>query len=147
MELKVKDFLSLTNDELYEILKLRVGVFVVEQKCAYQDIDDADRDAYHVFYVDDGEIVAYARVLPKGTAFENVGIGRVIAKKRRCGLGTKVVTAAVNVAKEKFGADKIEVGAQVYCKSMYEKVGFKQVSDVYLEDGIPHVHMILAIQN
>ncbi len=147
MELKVKAFSELSVDELYEILKLRVGVFVVEQKCAYQDIDDVDKEAYHVFYVDDGEIVAYARVLPKGTAFENVGIGRVIAKKRRCGLGTKVVTAAVNVAKEKFGADKIELGAQVYCKSMYEKVGFRQISDVYLEDGIEHVHMIYQIGN
>lgn len=89
MELFVKQFEELTAGELFEILKLRVSVFVVEQKCAYQEIDDADRAAYHVWLSEEGKIRAYLRVLPAGTVFPEVSIGRVIAVERRKGLGSR----------------------------------------------------------
>lgn len=89
MELFVKHFSELTAQELYEIYRLRVSVFVVEQKCCYQEVDDADKDAYHVWLRDEDGIAAYARVLPRGATFPAVSIGRVIAVRRRCGLGKK----------------------------------------------------------
>ena len=98
MELFVKHFSELTAQELYEIYRLRVSVFVVEQKCCYQEVDDADKDAYHVWLRDEDGIAAYARVLPRGATFPAVSIGRVIAVKRRCGLGKQIVAAAIGTA-------------------------------------------------
>lgn len=141
MELVVKHFKELSLEELVDIYKLRVSVFVVEQKCPYQEIDDADKVAYHIWLQDENGIQAYARVLPQGTAFPSAAIGRVIAVKRRCGLGSKIVEAAVQTAKEKFRADKITIEAQVYARSLYEKAGFRQTSEEFLEDGIPHIQM------
>ena len=140
MELFVKHFSELTARELYEIYKLRVSVFVVEQKCCYQEVDDADKDAYHVWLRDEDGIEAYARVLRRGATFPEVSIGRVIAVKRRCGLGKQSVAA-----KEKLHADKITIEAQTYVKKMYEDFGFRQTSEEFLEDGIPHVQMQLDL--
>ncbi len=116
MELFVKHFSELTAQELYEIYRLRVSVFVVEQKCCYQEVDDADENAYHVWLRDKDGIEAYARVLPRGATFPEVSIGRVIAVKRRCGLGKQIVAAAIGTAKEKLHADKITIEAQTYVK-------------------------------
>ena len=137
MELILKHFRELTLDELADIYRLRVSVFVVEQNCPYQEIDAADKTAYHLYLKDQ----AYARVLPPGTTFETCSIGRVLSKKRRCGLGTQIVNAAIAAAKEKFSADIITIEAQVYARSLYEKAGFIQISDEFLEDGIPHILM------
>ena len=145
MELVVKHFKELTLEELVTIYKLRVSVFVVEQKCPYQEIDDADKAAYHIWLQDEKGIEAYARVLPAGTTFPSAAIGRVIAVKRRCGLGSKIVAAAIRVAKEKFAADRITIEAQVYARTLYEKAGFHQTSEVFLEDGIPHIQMQLDL--
>ena len=98
MEQIVKHFSALSAQELFEIYRLRVSVFVVEQKCPYQEVDDADRAAYHVWLQDADGIAAYARVLPPGAAFSTAAIGRVIAVKRRCGLCSRIVAAAINVA-------------------------------------------------
>ena len=95
MEQKIKHFSELSAEELYERYNLRVSVFVVEQQCPYQEVDDADRVAYHLWLQEEGKIVAYARVLPQGTVFPEVSIGRVIAVKRRCGLGSRIVAAAL----------------------------------------------------
>lgn len=141
MELVVKHFSELSTEELFEIYKLRVSVFVVEQECPYQEIDDMDRVAYHLWLKDDDGIEAYARVLPQGTAFPTVAIGRIIAVKRRCGLGSKIVESAIEVAKAKFNADEITIEAQVYARLLYEKCGFQQISEEFLEDGIPHILM------
>lgn len=143
MKLTVKHFSELSADELYEIYRLRCAVFVVEQNCVYQDIDDADRLAYHLWLSDETGIQAYARVLPKGVIFPDVSLGRVIAVRRRVGLGTKIVREAVRVAKEKFDADRITIEAQTYAKKLYENLGFKQTSEEFLEDGIPHIQMQL----
>ena len=144
MQLIVKHFSELSVDELFAIYKLRVAVFVVEQKCPYQEIDEADRAAYHIWLQDEDGIVAYARALPPGVTFAEASIGRVIAVKRRCGMGSRIVAAAVETAREKFSAGKITIEAQVYARSLYEKAGFWQISDEFLEDGIPHIQMQLS---
>lgn len=145
MEIIVKHFSQLSAQELFEIYKLRVSVFVVEQHCPYQEVDDADKAAYHVWLQDEDGIEAYARVLPQGAAFPSAAIGRVIAVKRRRGLGSRVVAAAIDVAASKFNADKITLEAQVYARGLYEKLGFRQTSDEFLEDGIPHIQMQLEL--
>lgn len=145
MELIVKHFSELSAEELFEIYKLRVSVFIVEQSCPYQDIDDADKSAYHVWLRDEDGIEAYARVLPAGVAFPTAAFGRVIAVKRRCGLGTKIVAAAIETARDKLGADMITIEAQVYARSLYENLGFRQTSGEFLEDGIPHIQMQLEL--
>ena len=147
MELVIKHFKELTTDELFAIYKLRTAVFVVEQNCPYQEVDDADRVAYHLYLKDEDGIAAYLRVLPQGVAHEAAAIGRVIAVKRRMGLGTKIVQAGIAAAKEKFHADCIEIGAQTYVRKLYENVGFVQSGPEYVEDGIPHIPMILKLDN
>ena len=109
---------------------------MVDQQCPYQEIDDADRLAYH-FYLKDAEgIQAYLRVLPPKAVFDTAAIGRVIAVKRRCGLGTEIVAAGIKVAGEKFGATTIKIEAQTYARGLYEKLGFVQTAEEFLEDGI-----------
>lgn len=145
MELIVKHFNELTVAELEEIYRLRVSVFVVEQNCPYMEIDGFDKFAYHLCLRDRDGIKAYARALPQNTVYEEASIGRIISIKRRCGLGSQIVNAAVETAREKFGARRIKIGAQVYARTLYEKAGFKQISDEYIEDGIPHIHMMLEL--
>ena len=147
MELIVKTFNQLTVEELYEIYKLRVSVFVVEQNCPYQEVDDVDKVAFHLYLKDEEGIEAYARVLPPGTVFDEVSLGRVIARKRRCGLGTQIVSAAISTARSMFHATSIKIEAQVYAKGLYEKLGFIQKSKPFLEDGIPHILMELKIKS
>jgi ElaA protein len=142
MESVVKAFYELSLDELYEILRIRAEVFVVEQNCAYQDLDDVDKEAYHVYLREEGKIVAYLRVVDKGKRLDEVSVGRVISLKRRCGIGNKLMEIGKRVAKEKYGATKIKIGAQVQAQPFYEQAGFEVVSEQYLEDGIPHVYMI-----
>ena len=89
MQYIIKHFSELTTEELLGIYKLRVSVFVVEQKCPYQEVDDADRNSYHIWFQDEDGIQAYARVMDGGVTFAEPSIGRIIAKKRRCGLGSK----------------------------------------------------------
>ena len=142
MEVIVKHFNELTTSELYEIYKLRNSVFIVEQACPYQDIDDADKSAYHIWLKDDDGIEAYLRILPKGVNFNEVSLGRVIAVKRLCGLGTRIVKEGINIAKERLNAECIVIEAQVYAKKLYENIGFVVNGDEFLEDNIPHVPMI-----
>ena len=146
MELIIKKFNELTPEELYDILKLRVDVFVVEQNCPYPEIDGKDKEAYHVWLKDEDGIAAYLRVLDKGVSFDDASVGRVISSRRRKGYGTVVLNEGIKVAKEKFGADRITIEAQVYARKFYENVGFRQVSEEFLEDGIPHVLMTLECE-
>ena len=145
MELIVKHFSELSAEELFEIYKLRCTVFVVEQTCIYQDVDDFDKGAYHLWLRDEDGIQAYARVLPAGATFPEVSLGRVIAVKRRCGLGTRIVDAAIKTAIDRLNADIITIEAQVYARSLYEKLGFVQTSEEFIEDGIPHIQMQLDL--
>ena len=144
-ELVIKHFSELSAFELHEILRIRSQVFVVEQNCVYQDVDGKDIGAYHI-YIRDGEgIQACLRVLDKGVSFPEAAIGRVVSVKRRMGLASRMLNAAVDVAREKFGADVISLEAQVYARSLYEKIGFVQTSEEFLEDGIPHIKMTLEL--
>lgn len=145
MELTVKHFRELTAEELYDIYRLRAAVFVVEQNCVYQDVDDADKTAYHLWLSDEDGIQAYLRVLQKGARFEDVSIGRVIAVKRRRGLGSRILAAGIQTAKEKFQAKRIVIEAQIYARKLYENAGFVQTSGEFLEDGIPHIQMTLEL--
>ncbi len=147
MDLIVKRFEELSTEELYEILQIRVAVFVVEQNCAYQEIDDKDGYSYHVFLRDNTGIKAYLRVIDGGVSFEEVSIGRVLTLKRGCGLGNKILLEGIEVAKDRMKADRIKIEAQSYAKGFYAKAGFKQVSEEFLEDGIPHIQMVLEISN
>ena len=141
MELVVKSFDELTVDELYEILRLRVDVFVVEQSCPYPDLDGLDRSALHVFLRDGEGIQAYLRVLPAGAAFPPAGLGRVVVRRRRQGLGGRIVAAGIAAARERLGARELTLDAQTYARGLYEQAGFCQCSEEFLEDGIPHIRM------
>ena len=143
MQLYRKKFQELTTEELYGILKLRVDVFVVEQNCPYRELDDRDQDAVHVWLQDEDGILAYLRVMDRGIENESVSIGRVIAVKRHRGLGSLVLSEGIRAAKDFFHADTIYLEAQVYAKGLYEKQGFRQISEEFLLDGIPHVRMLL----
>lgn len=145
MELCIRHFDELSLRELYEIIRLRESVFVVEQNCVYLDADGKDEGAYHVFLRDDSGIQAYLRVLDRGVSFDDVSLGRVLSLRRRCGLATQVLKAGVRTAREKFGAEQIVIEAQVYARELYEKLGFVQTSGEFLEDGIPHIRMTLEL--
>lgn len=142
MELIIKKFDELSVTELYRILKLRVDTFVVEQKCPYREIDDLDQHALHIWLQDENGIQAYLRVMDRDVESEYVSIGRVIAVKRRCGLGSRILSEGIKAAKEAYGADKIYLEAQVYAKGLYEKLGFRQISDEFVLDEIPHIKML-----
>lgn len=145
MELKIKHYKELTLDELHDIYRYRVAVFVVEQNCPYQEVDGNDKVSWHMWLEDKGEMIAYLRVLPAGTTFDDVSIGRMICTRRRQGWATLLLQEGIKLAVEKFQADKITIEAQVYARSLYEKVGFVQASEEFLEDGIPHIIMTLVV--
>ncbi len=143
MELHVKRFHELTVDELYDLLKLRVDVFVVEQNCPYPELDGLDREALHLWLSDEGGIAACLRVMDRGAESEYVSIGRVIAARRRQGLGSRILREGIRAAREVFGAERIYLEAQTYARGLYEKQGFRPISEEFLLDGIPHVKMLL----
>ena len=143
MEVYVKRFDELTNGELYELLRLRVSVFVVEQHCPYMELDDRDQAALHVCLRDENGLQGYMRILDRGVKSEHVSIGRVIAVKSRSGVGTELLKAGIQAAKERFGADSLYVEAQTYARGLYAKQGFVQISDEFLDEGVPHVKMLL----
>ena len=142
MKLICKHFNDLTAKELYEILRLRVDVFVVEQKCSYSEVDGKDLDAWHLWFEDEDGITGYLRLLAPGISFKEASIGRVIAKKRRCGIGSKLMQAGIEKMKEIYGDTDIRIEAQVYAREFYEKAGFVKVSEEFLDDGIPHIEML-----
>ena len=140
-------FNELNNNQLYYILRLRSEVFVVEQNCIYQDIDNKDQRALHVIGEVDNKIVAYTRIFKSGDYFKNASIGRVIVKKkyRKKNYGKKIMEFSVKKSiqlKEK----KIELSAQKYLIKFYSELGFVKEGEEYLEDNIPHIKMILKIR-
>ena len=140
-KLHIKTFQELTVDELYELLSVRTDVFVVEQNCVYQDMDGDDKEAIHVWITEGEKVVALARVCPAGVHLPTISIGRVITTERGKGYGKQIMLAAIDVAVEYFGASSIDIEAQEYAKGFYEGVGFKQTSDTFMLDGIPHIKM------
>ena len=144
MEIIIKKFKELTIEELYEILKLRSIVFVVEQNCVYQDIDDIDKESYHIFMKEKNspEIKVYIRVFEKDN--DTAQIGRVVTAmdSRRKGHASNLIKKGIEIAKNEMKKNKIYLEGQVYASKLYEKLGFKIISDEFLEDGIPHYKML-----
>lgn len=137
-----KSFHELTIDELYELLRIRAEVFVVEQDCVYQDLDYDDQKSIHLWLTVGEKVVALCRVCPAGVHLPVISIGRVITTERGKGYGKQIMRLAIEAAQEHFGAKLIEIEAQEYAKAFYEGVGFKQSSDTFILDGIPHIKMI-----
>ena len=141
MELTIKHFDELNAQELFDIYHSRVAVFVVEQNCPYQEVDEADRHAYHLTLRESGELLAYLRVVESGVLHDEVTIGRVLSLKRRKGYASILLKEAVRLAEERLGADIIRIEAQTYAMPLYEQAGFVASGEEYLEDGIPHKTM------
>lgn len=142
-----KPFAALTLAELYALLQLRSEVFVVEQTCAFQDIDGQDQAAHHLLgYTATGELAAYSRLFGAGISYPEASIGRVVVspKYRRYGLGRELLRESIAAIALLFGEQPIQIGAQLYLQQFYESFGFRQVGAGYLEDGIPHIHMVRA---
>lgn len=144
----IKTFQQLTTNELYDILKLRIDVFVVEQACPYPDLDNLDKHpkTLHLFGYHDKKIVSYLRVLPENTSYtEYISIGRVVISEDVRGkrLGHLMLEKALEVCELTYQNKPIKISAQAHLEGYYQQHGFKRVTDIYLEDNIPHVAMIL----
>ena len=144
MEWKLKKFDDLTSDELYGILKLRSEVFVVEQNCVYQDLDDKNQFSYHLFLENEGEIIAVSRIIPENVSYEEMSIGRVVVKEnfRGQGLSKIMMKKAIDFIVDDLGKSEIRLSGQAYLVDFYENLGFKKVSDVYMEDNIEHFEFL-----
>ena len=143
----VKTFYELNNQELYQILRLRSEVFVVEQNCVYQDLDNKDHISVHIFQKEKDEIVAYTRIFKSGDYYKNPSIGRVVVSKRKRGkeLGKQIMIYSIDYIKKNLKGDKIELSAQKYLDKFYEDLGFYKTGEEYLEDGIPHQRMLIDL--
>jgi len=143
MNLEIKKFDELTPREIYEILRVRSEIFVVEQNCVYNDQDGKDIESIHIMIKENDKIIAYLRVIKPGVSYDDASIGRVLvtSEARRKGLARKIVSAGINYIMNDWNEEKITIGAQDYLKDFYKSLGFEIISDVYLEDGIPHVDM------
>ncbi|KXK40476.1 MAG: GNAT family N-acetyltransferase [Saprospiraceae bacterium] len=141
-----KHFDELTVGELYDILKLRQKVFIVEQTCLYLDIDDKDLSSFHLSgYTEHGKLICYSRLIPEGISYPDyASIGRVVSDPefRRNGAGKELMHASIKKCEKLFPDKPIKIGAQTYLKAFYESYGFETVGQGYIEDGIPHIIMV-----
>ena len=143
----IKTFNELHIREMYEILRLRSEVFVVEQACIYQDLDNKDQKAIHLLYKKNDEIIAYSRIFKKGEYYKNPSIGRVVVSKknRNKNLGKEIMLESMEYIKNNLYGEKIEVSAQMYLDKFYKNLGFYSDGNQYLEDGIPHQRMFFDL--
>ena len=144
MEIKIKSFEELSTSELYEILRERTAIFVVEQECPYQEVDNKDQFALHVMGIEDNRLIAYSRIFKPGDYGPEASIGRVLVAipHRNRGLGQEIMKASLEAVKTHLNTDTVVVSAQRYLESFYEDLGFETIGEPYLEDGIPHIKMI-----
>jgi ElaA protein len=150
IEWKLKEFDDLTPRELYAILQLRIEVFVVEQNCPFQDADDKDQASFHLLGEEGGRLVAYTRLVPRGVAYPDYpSIGRVVTSPsvRRSGAGRELMARSIDECYRLFGRQPIKIGAQCYLDRFYRSFGFEPIGEVYLEDGIEHIHMIKQVSS
>lgn len=140
----LKTFHELSVDELYDLLRLRSEVFVVEQNCVFLDLDDKDQKSYHLLLYHGKELVAYTRIVPAGLSYEEAAIGRVVSSPayRGKGLGRRVMELTLEACYQLFGSCDIRLGAQTYALGFYESLGFKSDGEIYDEDGIEHIEMV-----
>lgn len=145
MTFTLKTFEQLTNMELYNILKERTEVFVVEQNCPYPEVDGKDVQSLHLFKEENGMIIAYLRILPKGVSYEELSIGRVLVKKEYRGqkIAHQLMSEALHIIHHELMETTVKIQAQQYLRKFYESFGFEAISDMYLEDNIPHIDMLL----
>ncbi|HMH22734.1 MAG TPA: GNAT family N-acetyltransferase [Puia sp.] len=141
-----KKFNELSAEELYTVLRLRSDIFVVEQNCVFLDMDNKDQDSYHLMGWKDGHLAAYARILPAGISYVESSIGRIVTSRsaRREGIGRMLVQQSIQLLYTLHGKRAIRIGAQYYLKKFYESFGFLQTGDIYIEDGIEHIEMLLS---
>lgn len=144
MNWHVKKFEELECEEIYKVLQIRNKIFIVEQKCAYQDCDGKDKNSYHLYLEDKGEIISYSRILPRKVSYNEVSIGRVLVNKnyRGMGIAKKMMIKAINFIEKNLGEKEIKIQAQCYLIDFYKSLGFKEISNEYLEDNIPHIDML-----
>ena len=144
LEIEVKTYEELTNEQLYNLLQLRSQVFVVEQQCPYLDIDGKDINAVHILGKKNTKIVAYTRIFKPGVYFKNASISRVVVnvKYRNKEYGYQIIKAAITSINNLFNTSVIELSAQAYLKQFYINLGFNTLGNEYLEDNIPHIMMI-----
>jgi ElaA protein len=142
----LKKFQELTPDELYALLRLRAEVFVIEQTCAFQDLDNKDQPSYHLLGYLQDELVAYTRLVPPGISYTAASIGRVVTSPahRKKGFGKLLMQESIKVCDQLFGKNTIMIGAQCYLIEFYSSLGFVPSGEVYLEDGIEHIEMTLT---
>jgi len=147
MKWNLKRFEDLSLGELYDILKLRSEIFVVEQNCPYQDLDGKDKVSYHLFLEDNGVVIAALRIIPENISYKEMSIGRVVVKKsyRGKGISKDMMGKAIGFITENLKKDGIRLSGQAYLVDFYEALGFKKVSDVYLEDGIEHFEFLYEV--
>jgi len=140
---KIKTFSELTTAELYEIIKARINVFVVEQDCPYPDLDDNDQTAIHLWAENNGEVLAYCRIFDKGIKYSETSIGRVITTEngRGSGLGKQLIKYALEIIENRLGTSEVRISAQDYLLKFYSDFGFQDTGKKYLEDNIPHTEM------
>ncbi len=140
-----KKFDELELHELYDILQLRSSVFIVEQNCPYQDCDNKDFHALHLMGKENGKLLAYARLIPAGISYRESSIGRVVSSPdaRGKGLGKQLMRESIEQIEKKFHTNTIRIGAQLYLEHFYNAFGFIKDSDIYLEDNIPHIEMLI----
>lgn len=144
IEYFIKAFDELNTMELYQILKLRNEVFIVEQRCAYQDLDDKDLDSYHLMCFINDKLAGYTRLLPPGISYNEASIGRVVigSNFRGLKLGRQLMENSIVSCKDLFKTSPLRIGAQTYLTKFYNSLGFIETGEPYIEDGILHIEMI-----
>jgi ElaA protein len=140
----LKKFDDLTPKELYDILRLRNEVFIVEQNCPYQDLDNKDLSSWHLMGKKNKKLLAYSRLFAPGISYSESSIGRVVSSPsaRKTGMGKQLMEESILQIRNLFHTDTIRIGAQLYLKKFYESFGFIADGEIYLEDNIPHVQML-----
>lgn len=142
---QTKHFNDLTVNEYWELLHLRTEIFVVEQDCPYQEVDEKDKVAFHLWGTDNnGKVIATSRILPQGISYKEISIGRVALKMeaRGKGIADEMMIESFKFIETQFGNQALRISAQTYLLNFYGKHGFKQVGEGYLEDNIPHIEML-----
>ena len=144
---KIKPFSKLSTEELYQILKIRQEVFIVEQTCYYLDADGYDQQAVHIWAEKEGEILAYSRVFEPGIKYKEASIGRVLTNPnyRKNNLGKILIRFSINTIEARFRTQSIRISAQDYLLHFYSEFGFQDTGKKYLEDDIPHTEMVRVI--
>ncbi|SDK30197.1 GNAT family N-acetyltransferase [Sediminibacillus albus] len=148
MSWKLKTFKQLNPEELYAIIQTRIDVFVVEQNCPYRELDGHDKQAVHLLYAENGTIIAYARLLPRETVYPQASIGRVLVhgQHRKKGFAKALLGKSIEYIATEWKEKEIKIQAQAYLRNFYSSFGFKAISGIYLDDGIPHIDMQLVLK-